>query len=38
MADSYNKANIDFVNIDLIKFVIYNKILLAYNIKKTCCK
>lgn len=33
---SKNKANINFANINLVKFGIYTKILLINNVKKTC--
>lgn len=38
ITDSNNKANIDFANINLIKFRIYIKILLANSVQKTGCK
>lgn len=34
----YNKVKINFTNIDLPEFNIYVKILLAKNIRKTCCR
>lgn len=38
MADSNNEADINCANVDLVKFGVYNKTLLANNIRKTCRK